>query len=48
MNPTIPGNEPDSGDMSFDPLVDPASPRHTHTDPGLAEEDEATKLGDFA
>ena len=48
MNPKIPGNEPDSDDMSFDAMVDPVTPSHTTDDPGLLEEDEAAKLGDFA
>jgi hypothetical protein len=48
MNPSrIPGNEPDSNDMSVDPAVDGGD--QLPIDPGLAaEEDEAAKLGDFA
>lgn len=40
MTPTQPGNEPDAGDMSHDPDVEPLSP-------DLPDE-EVEKLGDFA
>ena len=48
MNPNFPGHEPDDGDMSFDMMTDPTSPHPKPSNPGLIEEDEATKLGDFA
>ena len=43
-----PGNEPDANDMSLE--FDPATQAHPApaTDPVLAEEDEAARLGDFA
>ncbi|WP_269083846.1 MULTISPECIES: hypothetical protein [unclassified Sphingomonas] len=44
MNPTrIPGNEPDPGDMSTDPLAPPSDPPERHDLP-----DDAEDLGDFA
>jgi len=46
--PRIPGNEPDSNDMSQEPGIAGEAMNPQPVDPGLSEEDEAAKLGDFA
>jgi len=44
----LPGNEPDTSDMSVEPGL-AGEPMPTPADPGLLrEEEEAAKLGDFA
>jgi hypothetical protein len=43
-----PGSEPDPGDMSTSPETDRRTKNSPHTDPMIAEEEEAARLGDFA
>jgi len=48
-NSPIPGNEPDTTDMSVEPGLAGEAINPTPSDPGLLrEEEEAAKLGDFA
>ena len=47
-SPLKPGNEPDANDMSVEVAPDAIAHKPAATDPLLAEEEEATKLGDFA
>ena len=44
----ITGNEPDGSDMAQDPEMPGDAPAAQPADPGLAEEEEAAELGDFA
>jgi hypothetical protein len=46
--PRVPGNEPDSNDMSQEPSIAGEAVNPQPAAPDLSEEDQAAKLGDFA
>lgn len=48
VDPHVPGNEPDSGDMASDPDAGGDALNPQPVDPGLAGEQVAARLGDFA